>query len=82
MQRIALQRARVLGLVLVVAATVFLVLSLVVALVGDNAWTWVVLVLFAVFLILGVRQVTVARAQLREFETKNGPEAGKQKSVT
>jgi Flp pilus assembly protein TadB len=82
MQRMALDRTRVLALLLIVAAALFLALSLIIVFVGDSLWTWVSVLVFGALLITGVRNLTMARARIAKFESENGPDAGKQKPIT
>ena len=78
MQRIALDRARVFGLVFTLIGALGLVLAALLLVAGGFRPIAVAqLMLWAAFLVVGIVRLRLARRRIREFEAENGPGAGR-----
>ena len=78
MQRIALERARVFGLVFTAIGALGLVIAALLLLSGGFRPIAVAqLLLWAAFLVGGIVRLRLVRRRIREFEAENGPGAGR-----
>jgi hypothetical protein len=81
-QRMALQRRRNYAMYTLVSSTVLAALWVGILVVdGNELWRWLGAVAFGASMVVGFVELVRARKDTRDFEDRNGPDAGVQKSI-